>query len=415
MNRIAIPGLLLAFMLSACNPGPEVRLHVRNPLDQSREDAIILLNRSAVEQWIEIPAGLLPILADAEGEPLPCQLDDIDGDGEWNELFALLDMDPLEESAVTLQLVPEDQYPAFTARTNIRLGANLPGYPELTVAERLEGITYHNHGRTGEVYQMEGPAWENDRVGFRNYLDQRNGMDIFGKLTAEMVMDSVGIAGRQSYHDPDDWGMDVLKVNTSLGAGAIAYRFNDSIYRVGDNGSGTYELVFEGPLRSRFNLVYDPWEIAGRQVSVLHQIEIIAGRHCYQSQVTLSGSDGEFDLVTGIVNIKSDSLYLLDQHPQYFGLMTHDLQSEDTTLLAMALLFQKMDLRSYGETRNSGDGVTETYYAVLETRDSQPVPYRFYALWEKEDPRWADPEQVQGYLLEEAARWNQSVTIEVEQ
>jgi hypothetical protein len=329
-------------------------------------------------------------------------------------LFALADLGPLEQKTLTLRGVSAEKYPASEPRTNLRLGANQAGYPELRTAERLEGITYHNHGRTGEVYQMEGPAWENDMVGFRNYLDQRNGMDIFGKLTTQMVLDSVGIAGRQSYHEPDLWGMDVLKVNTSLGSGAIGYLCNDSIYRVGDNGSGTYEVVFEGPLRSRFNLVYDPWEIAGEQVRVVHQIEIVAGRLCYESQVTLSGSSRDMDLVTGIVNIHSDSLHVLDLDEQHTGFMTHDLQAEDTTLLAMALVVPRMDLLSFGETPSSGDGITETYFVVLDAPENQPVPYRFYALWERQDIRWAEPEEVNQFLKEEAERWTQSVTIEVE-
>jgi hypothetical protein len=262
---------------------------------------------------------------------------------------------------------------------------------------------------------MEGPAWENDKVGFRNYLDQRNGMDIFGKLTSQMVLDSVGIATRQSYHEPDVWGMDVLKVGTSLGAGSIGYLCRDSIYRVGDQGSASYTAVFEGPLRSRFNLTYDPWIIEGSEVRVLHQIEIVAGRHCYQSAVTISGSEGAFDLVTGIVNMKSDTLYTLDLNQQYRGFFTHDLQSEDTTLLAMALVVSSMDLASYGETKKTGEGVTETYYTVLDAPDGQPVPYRFYALWEKEDPRWASLTEVKAFLKEEAERWTQSVMIEVEQ
>ncbi len=63
-------------------------------------------------------------------------------------------------------------------------------------AARLEGICYDNYDHvTSAAYQMEGPAWENDLVGFRNYLDQRNGMDIFGKIESRMVLDSVGVAG----------------------------------------------------------------------------------------------------------------------------------------------------------------------------------------------------------------------------
>jgi hypothetical protein len=406
---------LLALVATSCQQKEEVRLIISNPLDHQRNDAIVLLTRSAIENWIQLADGMIPVLTDTGGETIPGQLDDVDGDGNWDELFCLIDMGPLEQATLLLTLIPPERLPSFEPRTNLRLGANEPGYPELHEAERLEGITYHNHGRTGEVYQMEGPAWENDRVGFRNYLDQRNGMDIFGKITPEMVLDSVGIASRQSYHEPDTWGMDVLKVGTSLGAGSIGYLYNDSIYRVGDNGSGNYKVVFEGPLRSRFNLTYDLWMIGDKQVGVLHQIEIIAGRHCYQSMVTVMQSEGDLSLVAGIVNMKSDTLYKLDLDPQFTGFLTHDLQAEDTTLLGMALIVPGMDLASYGETEKSGEGVTETYYAVINAPDQEPVPYRFYALWEREDPRWASLAEIQSFLKEEAARWTQSLMIEVEQ
>ena len=32
-------------------------------------------------------------------------------------------------------------------------------------------------------YQTDGPSWENDKVGFRHYLDGRNSKDVFGKKT----------------------------------------------------------------------------------------------------------------------------------------------------------------------------------------------------------------------------------------
>lgn len=50
---------------------------------------------------------------------------------------------------------------------------------------------------------MEGPAGKNDKVGFRNYYDLRNGMDIFGKITDKMVLDTIGLTG--SYHDLSNW------------------------------------------------------------------------------------------------------------------------------------------------------------------------------------------------------------------
>ncbi|MCK4746712.1 MAG: DUF4861 family protein, partial [Bacteroidales bacterium] len=215
------------------------------------------------------------------------------------------------------------------------------------------------------------------------------------------------------YHEPAAWGMDVLKVGTSLGAGAIGYQFKDSIYRVGDNGSGTYRVLFEGSQRSRFNLKYMDWDVGGTPIDVQQQVEIVAGRHYYQGMVTYSGTGEAINLVAGIVNMKSEALHVVDLDAHHTALLTHDAQSEDGSLLAMALVVPKNYLVEHGEAKANGEGIIQTYYAVLEARPGEPVPYRFYALWEKEDPRWASLENVTGYLKTEAARWTQSVIIEV--
>ncbi|MCK5067132.1 MAG: DUF4861 family protein [Bacteroidales bacterium] len=402
--------ILFALLLCSCGTSPEIVLKVSNLSDQSRPDATLLLSRGEILRWIDIPSDLLPVLKDQKDEFVPCQLDDIDGDGKWDELFGLTDLDPSGQINITIAFVTRDNYPSFPIRTNLHLGDAKDGYQELTEADRLEGVSYHNYSDlTGAAFQMEGPAWENDRVGFRNYMDQRNGMDIFGKTTTEMVLRGVGIEGAPSYHEPGEWGMDVLKVGTSLGAGAVGYMYHDSIYRVGDNGSGRYEVEFQGSQRSRFKLTYADWKVDELSLDVTHHVEIVAGRHYYQGTVSYQGTNETLQLVPGIVNMKSDQLHVLKLNDQYTALFTHDTQSEDGSLLAMALVVPITYLASSGETRDEGEGITQTYYAALEAPPGEPVPYRFYALWEKEDPKWASLKEVSEYLKTEAERWTQSV------
>ena len=69
--------------------------------------------------------------------------------------------------------------------------------------------------------QFEGPGWESDKIGYRLYLDWRNATDIFGKKTHKLVLDGVGLDGFDSYHEVSDWGVDVLKVGSSLGIGSV--------------------------------------------------------------------------------------------------------------------------------------------------------------------------------------------------
>jgi hypothetical protein len=256
---------------------------------------------------------------------------------------------------------------------------------------------------------MEGPAWENDKVGFRNYMDQRNGMDIFGKTTSEMVLSEVGVEGAPSYHEPGEWGMDVLKVGTSLGAGGIGYMYRDSLYRVGDNGSGRYEVEFQGSQRSRFKLSYTDWKVDELSLEVTQHVEIVAGRHFYQGTVLYQGTNEALQLVPGIVNMKSEKVHVWKLDEQYTALLTHDRQSEDSSYLAMALMVPTDYLISTGETREEGEGITQSYFAALEARPQEAVSYRFYALWEGEDARWASLEEIKNYLHHEAERWTQSV------
>ncbi len=404
---------ITVFVAISCESTEDINLLVINPLDNQRNDAVIVISADDLSNWTNIPKGKVPVLSFENEDPIACQLADLDGDGQWDELFAVTDLGPSEERTLLLTFVAPEEYPLFDTRTNLRLGANKPGYPELEMAKRLEGVSYHNYaGRTGAAFQMEGPAWENDNVGFRNYLDQRNGMDIFGKLTTEMILDSVGVAGRSSYHEPAIWGMDVLKVGTSLGAGGIGYMYNDSLYRVGDNGSGTYEALFEGSLRSRFLLSFTDWKVEDSPIAVKHNIEIVAGRYCYQSFVTYTDSDLSLDLLPGIVNMKSDSLYLLELNDQFTGLLTHDHQAEDSTLLAMAMIVPTASLKKIGEAKENGEGITQTYYAILEAQPGKPVPYRFYSFWELEDPHWSSTEEIKAYLKTEADRWSHRVYIQ---
>jgi hypothetical protein len=379
-------------------------------MKEKRNNAIILISRSEISRWVDIPADQLPVLTDQQGEYIPCQADDVDGDGNWDELFSLYNFEKSAQEKVVIKFVSPEDYPEFPVKTNLHLGDATDNYKKLDRAKRLEGVSYHNYsGLTEAAFQMEGPAWENDLVGFRNYMDQRNGMDIFGKTTTAMVLDNVGKKGETSYHEPADWGMDVLKVGTSLGAGAIGYMYKDSIYRVGDNGSGKYEVVFRGSQRSRFKLDYTNWKVEDQVLDVSHQIEIVAGRRFYQGMVTYTGSGEDLNLVVGIVNMLSEELHTLELDEQYTGMYTMDHQAEDGSLLTMALVVPTSYLIRIDETKNEGDGVIQTYYALLDTSPGDAISYRFYSLWEKEDQRWSSVEEIENYLKKEAHRWTQSV------
>ena len=74
-------------------------------------------------------------------------------------------------------------------------------------------------------YKAEGPVWENDKVGFRIYFDQRNAKDIFGKTKPQIVLDTVGNAGDKFYHHLDSaWGMEIKRHNRNIKGASVVVK-----------------------------------------------------------------------------------------------------------------------------------------------------------------------------------------------
>ena len=267
------------------------------------------------------------------------------------------------------------------------------------------------------LYQTEGPTWENDKIGFRLYFDVRNGKDIFGKTNSAMVMDSVGTYGDKFYHHFDkQWGMDILKVGKSLGAGALALQVKsvqgkDTLVRLGGSSVGRtrYELVKDGPEEAIIRLYYDNWQVLNRTYQLIEEISIKQGDYFYESKVTIKGLKGDERLVTGIVNLKGIEAVQLKKG-DVAAIYTHGKQSENNDNLGMAILVQKSAAPVFGKAPESASDILNTYTVALKATNNIPVVFRFYAGWEQTDKRFADKAYFQDFLTKEAAAWNNMPT-----
>jgi hypothetical protein len=375
--------LVAAFMFACEQKQPQ--LTVTNTSDYHLVEKPVLIQRAQIEEQTGKLSESDVVLLSADGGRtyIASQLDDLDGDGIWDELFTMVDLYAGESKTYSLITMKKEEAPEFRVRTNIHFADKNDREKLFLAAERLKNADTQT---TQKFFQYEGPGWENDIVGFRNYFDARNGMDIWGKVTPDMILPGVGLAGGPSYHEMQPWGMDVLKVANSLGAGAIALETSAGLYRVGPDGKGTYRLVAEGPLRSTFDLRFEDIPLDGKMVTLNHRICIIAGKPWYKSVVTVNGA-ADMKFVTGIVNLDTDSVYS-NSGNGYAYMYTHDNQAFDGEKLGMAIIlpYNSIDVYTAPET---GEGITQTYYTSLEISE-KPNVYFFMAGWEKQDARWAD-------------------------
>lgn len=413
--------LITLFLLFAfgCADGTDVKesgrttqLTLENTLDSPQTDVPIVLPRDLLEKYLPPDLEGMPVLYLAAGTPLPVQVDDLDEDGRWDELALLLSFEASETKQVTLNWQTEETAVASpSARAHAYLGYRANREGPFSPVKKNVRPTDHEPQSQPYLYQFEGPGWESDRIAFRTYFDARNGKDIFGKTTPEMWLDSMGTG--EDYHRLQPWGMDVLKVGNSLGAGALALLKADSLYRLGATQSAAFHLLADGPYRAVIRLDYGGWMVAEENYDLQETITIWGGSHCFDSQVTLKGGSPEDTLVTGMVNFFE--LPTIEMAVgKYNVLGTYGLQSEHQDQLGMGILVPTDQFAGNGKAPNDGPGITHTAYVQLKRPTEQAnFEYCFCAGWEAADPAFGKQEGFEDLLKNSAQLRSNAIKIRI--
>ncbi len=409
--KISFLVLITAASFMACqNAGSEITL--KNNSSFQRIDEAVTISRSDLEKQLgKIPEGQVPMLVSEREEVIPSQVDDLNGDGQWDELFFLANLPADSSSNLTLKLVNTNDLPIFTQRSNVWLASpQEDGTYKVVKSVKRPNITRKNHGQTKKYFQFEGPGWENDRIGFRNYFDERNGMDLFGKTTSQMVLQNVGI--NEDYHAMQDWGMDILKVGASLGAGSLALEINGKLHRVAPGSEGSYELLANGPLRSVFRFRFDNWTIENNTYSVLHEITIYGGAWYYLSKVSVDGASNDLNLVTGITTIDLEDKQAT--HSGFDGnvvsISTHGRQAIEGEYLGMAIMLNKDDYIDYDYLDGAAGDINHSFMVRMKISDT-PTIFRYYSAWELSDETFADPENFRELLKNDARKMGDPILV----
>lgn len=370
-------------------------------------------------------SGKYPILI-YKNDTIPVQVNDLDGDGKWDELFLVTDFTPKEEKKAVLSW--SDINPKFAIRTSARFGKregkNLPVHPDtqevLLANQVLKKLGY-------QKYQTDGPTWENDKVGFRHYLDGRNCKDVFGKKTPGITPEDVGINSKgeveDNYHVMLDWGRDIFPVGSSSGLGGFALLTSDNkLHRLGILANDTvnniekttFKIVSEGPENSVLNYKYENWEASGNKYQAEETASIWPGMYGYKNTVSVNGlKDNDTVLIT-FSNINNQNPLQVIDSGDFVCLIQHDkLTYERQWILGTAILFPKDLYKGYIEAPKKGQ-LTDSYLIKTSAKNNQQISYYPIAGWElSADKGFKDSAYFTSYVTTLAQQLSAKVKVEV--
>ena len=394
--KSSIPLVLLAIFcfVIACAPGVDqnikieypqsVTLTVKNPIDLKRTDEPIVLE---VDQIKAKAPDFNPnaFVIYSNGVELASQANDLNGDGDPDQIIAMMDFKPGETKKLSLRYAASGvKLRDYRKRTQAELSIKVGGK---FVDRKYEGGTFQNvqflrvppeHTDHSLYIRYEGPGWESDKVGYRFYLDWRNATDIFGKKAPAMALQNVGQDGFDSYHEMSEWGADIFKVGASLGVGSIATWYENKANRVAKTDSVTCAIIANGSVYSHVRTVYYGWHAGSSKVNLTSDLSITAGSRLTRTDLTI---DGELENVcTGLA--KHKNTFFFDKQPEaptgwgYIALWGNQSLASDDDELGIAVLYQGAQVVQLAEDELN-------HVVILRTEDNK-VSYYFLAAWVQE-------------------------------
>jgi len=221
---------------------PEVRIRValRNTLDIDRKECPVTIPRLQMPlpdqypEWITVVDPDLPSRRrEQNGSYIPSQLDDIDRDGIWDELFFMVDIKARETKTIYI----------YIARNMV------------------DQVKHRTHAEIGMYGKHVMPWWESEHIGWKLWYP--DGADMYGKREAKLVA-NVMDTNQYGHNTPYSVGSDIMWVRSTYGSGGICLyespanpdslsRPRFSPYRNKGPFSDTryaYDVVVNGPVRS---------------------------------------------------------------------------------------------------------------------------------------------------------------------
>ena len=275
----------------------------RNTAALAKADVPVVLK---LKEYATETSKVKSAMVTINGAEVPCQLDDIDRDGIYDELCFLTDLKKHEKKLFTVTLYDDGKPREYAPRTYSEL---LLRNPKVKIKNKhniyLKEMTVDRGVDPYQSVHHHGIAFESELVAFRIYFDHRQTVDAYGKFHKQLE-----IKDTQFYTDADQkaagYGDDVLWVGSSYGVGALRGWDGTNQLMLEDVDSRTQRVIAQGPVRSIIELVDENWRPtpSAKPVTMTTRYTIYGGHRDVDVDIFFNHTAKDYEFATGIINVK---------------------------------------------------------------------------------------------------------------
>jgi len=277
---------------------------VSNPMKQARTDQPVVIS---LDDYEDTRSALVTV----DGREIPCQLDDLDQDEEYDELCFLADLGVKEKKQYTITLYKKGEPRPYPTRV----------YAEMLMRnDKVKEKNRHNNfiesitarGDCANSYNLQhhhGVDFESELNGIRIYFDKRQTLDLYGKFKKQLELKETQFY-TSAEQKKQGYGDDVLWVGNTFGLGAFRGWDGKEPTMIDPVRSRTQRIISYGPLRTIVEIVDRGWQAPApnnQQPSPLNmtiRYTQYAGHRDTDVDVKFNKDVKGYRFSTGIINVK---------------------------------------------------------------------------------------------------------------
>lgn len=272
-------------------------ISVQNPSAHERKAQPVVLQLSRYADFTVTHATVC-----ANGQEIPSQLDDMDGNLNADELSFVVNIAGNKCEHISVILSDETGQNDFKKRTYayIKLNDIKEKHPKVL------SVTYPGDADILDMYNSiygHGAVFENEYMAYRIYMDHRQSIDLYGKTSPQLEMDVTG------FYTTDEqlaqgYGCDILWAGQSVGAGSFRGYRNEQPCYIDTVAWRKQTIIADGPVRSIVEVSDKHWIYKGRALNMTQRYTLYAGRRDVDVEIRIEGAPADETYCTGIQKLE---------------------------------------------------------------------------------------------------------------
>ncbi len=279
-----------------------ITVEVHNRWDKPRTDEPVVVRLDE----LHLPFQVRSVVVTCEGEEIPSQLDDTNGDRRADELVFVTDVAAGKNKVFSVAFSPDRSSKTYKPRTHAQMYA----YDKTGAHDYLTSVTTPGNSNIYSALYHHGPAFESELVAYRVYFNDWQTIDTYGKRHKRLEMEDT-----RFYTSPEQlaagYGDDVLRVGQTVSVGTLKGwdNVNSMVTAISPVDYRTETVVASGPVRSIVEVLDENWQIQGTEINMSTRYTLYAGHRDVQVQIQFDHPLDDQILCTGILRKPGDKMY----------------------------------------------------------------------------------------------------------